>query len=64
MSFWNSKTIKKTRKQHKCEFCGRIILIGSSCSSESGTYEGNFQHYYLCNRCVKFIDVHSCELED
>ena len=57
MSFWESKDIKKTRKQHTCEYCGTKILIGSSCRNEVGLYEGDFNHYYLCLRCVLFMDM-------
>lgn len=58
MSFWNSKKIKKTRKIHRCEYCGAIVPIGSSCNNETGTYEGDFNNYYLCNRCVTFMDIY------
>jgi hypothetical protein len=64
MSFWNTIEIKKTRKPHKCAYCGRIIPYGSSCESNSGTYEGDFCYYHICNRCVKFIYVYNCDLED
>lgn len=57
MSFWESKKIKKTRKQHRCEYCGADIPIGSSCRNEVGTYEGDFNNYYLCERCVVFLDL-------
>jgi hypothetical protein len=56
MSFWNSKIVKKTKKKHKCQYCGRIIQIGESCSNEVGTYEGDFNNYYVCNRCCNAID--------
>lgn len=55
MDFWNSKKIKATKKSHTCEYCGRIIPIGSSCRNEVGVYEGDFHHYYLCDRCYFFI---------
>ena len=51
MSFWNSKRIKKTKKQHRCEFCGVKIQIGSSCHNEVGVYYRDFNNYYLCDRC-------------
>ncbi len=56
MSFWESKAIKKTRKEHRCEYCGAKIPAGSSCRNEVGTYEGDFNHYYLCHRCVLFMN--------
>jgi len=57
MSFWESKKIKKTRKVHRCEYCNILIPIGSSCNNEVGTYEGDFNNYYLCERCLSFIDI-------
>jgi hypothetical protein len=64
MSFWNTRQIKRTKKPHQCQFCGRIIPAGSSCESNSGTFDGEFNYYHLCNRCVKFIQVHNCDLSD
>lgn len=64
MSFWNSRQINKTRKKHSCIFCQSIIPIGSSCRHETGTWEGEFFDYYLCNRCVKFIDEYKLDLSD
>lgn len=64
MSFWNSKKVKKTRKEHRCEFCSRKIPVGSSCSNESGMYEGDFHNYYLCNRCVEVIYKWDIDLSD
>lgn len=57
MSFWESKKIKATKKSHRCEYCHAIIPVGSSCNNEAGTYEGDFNHYYLCQRCLVFMDV-------
>jgi len=55
MSFWNSKKIKSTRKPHRCAYCHSTIPVGSSCHEEVGIYEGEFNHYYLCDRCDLFI---------
>ena len=51
MSFWNSRTVSKTRKQYRCELCRAKIEIGTSCQHESGIFEGEFQDYRLCHRC-------------
>jgi len=51
MSFWISKIVKHTKKPHRCEFCGVKIPVGSSCHNEVGTYCGDFNNYYLCERC-------------
>ena len=64
MSFWNSRNINKTRKEHMCIFCLSKIPIGSSCSHQSGMWEGEFNDYRLCNRCLKFIDEYKLDLSD
>lgn len=56
MSFWNSKEIKKTKKTHYCEYCLTDIPVESHCCNEVGTFEGEFNNYYLCDRCRMFID--------
>jgi len=63
MSFWESKKIKKTRKLHRCAYCGGIIPIGSSCNNEVGTYEGDFDNYYLDERCLVFMDLYTDKTE-
>jgi len=63
MSFWESKKIKKTRKLHRCEYCGALIPIGSTCNNEVGTYEGDFYNYHLCERCVSFMDIYRDKTE-
>ena len=55
--FLSRKTIKKTRKDHKCEFCYRIIPKGSTnILYWSGKFEGEFQSSYGCNWCEKHED--------
>jgi len=54
--FWDSDYVKKSRKNHVCEFCYGKILQGNSCYHEHGKYDGEFQDYYLCKRCRELID--------
>ena len=54
--FWYSVIVKKSRKNHHCEYCGRFIEVGSSYSHESGKFEGEMQDYALCLRCRKLLD--------
>lgn len=56
MSFWNSRHVKKTQKTHKCAYCGSKIPVGSSCFHETGTYDGDFNDYRLCERCGRLIN--------
>ena len=64
MSFWRSTMIKKTRKPHTCIFCSRIIPTGNEIEENCGVWGGEFQHYYFCTRCRKFIDEYDVCLED
>lgn len=51
MSFWNSRQVKKTKKEHRCIYCRCKIEVGSSCWHETGTHDGDFNDYRLCKRC-------------
>lgn len=52
MSFWRSTRVKKTRKVHRCEFCGGKIDIGESCEYSCGISDGyDFTSMYLCDMC-------------
>lgn len=65
MSFWRSKQIKEARKPHECAYCGRTIRVGERYSRETGTYEGEFDDYCLCDRCSWFVretKIHEDEL--
>lgn len=50
--------IAKTRKPHRCEFCGETIPVGSSAHIESGKGEGGdgFWRTYCCERCWPLTD--------
>nr|MDD3417570.1 hypothetical protein [Lachnospiraceae bacterium] len=66
MSFWNSRK-HKARKEHKCQYCGKKILIGETYNRETGIYESEFNDYCLCERCrwvLTNIDNESDELGD
>ena len=42
----------KTRKDHRCIFCGRVIPKGSTNIYHwHGMYDGDFQNSYACNWC-------------
>ena len=61
MSSWNSRHVKKTKKEHKCIYCRCKIEIGSSCWHETGTCDGDFNDYRLCERCHHLFTVYSQE---
>ena len=64
MSFWKSRT-HKAKKEHKCQYCGKKILVGETYRRETGTYDGDFNDYCLCERCrwvLTNIDNESDEL--
>jgi ribosomal protein L24E len=64
MEFCNVRNIMKTRKIHKCLFCSEEIPKGSSCTSYSGVWDGEFYNYRFCDRCESFIHKHNIDLSD
>ena len=50
MSFWNSRHLE-ARKEHKCIYCGKLIIPGEMYHRETGTFEGDFNDYCLCELC-------------
>lgn len=54
--FYTCKDIKKTRKEHKCVACSKIISKGTSAYHQCGKFDGEFYSYYLCPTCFKIMD--------
>ena len=51
------KIIKKTRKIHRCDICGRKIPKGFSAHFYTGiNNEGEFFNCYICNTCETLTD--------
>lgn len=52
--FFQSKIVKKSRKQHKCCECGRTIKVGESYEKSIGKYdyEKRFWAFKTCIDCV------------
>ena len=51
------KIIKKTRKPHRCDICGRRIPKGFSAHFYTGiNNEDEFFNCYLCNTCETLTD--------
>jgi len=47
----DTRTVKKTRSIHYCDWCGGDIPIGSSCFKFVNIYEGNFNSQYFHPEC-------------
>lgn len=55
--FCETKAVKKTRKDHLCEFCGRTILKGSpNIFNWSGKFDGKMVNSYACHWCMEHED--------
>ncbi len=63
MAYWRKKVVR-TRKHHTCIYCTREIRSGEYAEYNCGTWEGDFQNYYMCMRCVQFIDDNNIELSE
>jgi hypothetical protein len=67
--FCNTKHIKKTRKPHRCVFCGRLIPAETSnIYNWNGVFNGDFQNSYACNWCEdhqnRLVDDYDNEIMD
>jgi len=73
--FYNQKTVKQTKKDHQCEFCGRIIPKGSqNIFNWSGKFDGELVNCYACHWCMdnedklvdgeEILDFWDCLYED
>lgn len=50
--FWN-KAMRKAAKPHKCYECGGTIQRGETHEYVSGKWEGCFNDFRTCSRCVE-----------
>jgi len=50
--FVDTKFVKRTRKPHNCEFCGRVIDIGESALDCFCVADGDANSYYMCGWCM------------
>jgi hypothetical protein len=44
-------TVNKTRKAHRCIWCGMAIEVGQAAHSSAWIYEGDFQHGHFHPEC-------------
>ena len=49
--FHSTKEIRRTRKVHICEQCGRPISFGSAARAAAGKYDGNFYSIHMHIEC-------------
>lgn len=50
--FFCEREVKKTRKDHICECCGKKIFKGSSCTYVSGVWDSDFGYYHTHTACL------------
>jgi len=46
----------KTRKPHHCVYCGRTIPAGTNARNYHGLWQGDWQNWYTCGFCEKFVE--------
>lgn len=56
----SDQIIKKSRKNHKCDECGKIINIGESYRKEVFVYDG-FNIHRTCNTCLSVRETFFCD---
>ncbi|MCB6610211.1 hypothetical protein V3C10_04215 [[Clostridium] symbiosum] len=56
MSDFNNQKIVIARKEHKCEFCKKLIQPGQKYSYETGVYDGDFYTRKLCPECFGMLN--------
>lgn len=54
--FWSEKSIRKSRKEHKCEECGRAIAVGEPCWYGFGKQDGYTYSSRTCTHCRVIAD--------
>lgn len=65
MDFYRSKTINKTRKDHRCFLCHLQIPKGTNCFYDTGTYFGEFFSRYSHHECAdKWQEINTDEPND
>lgn len=52
---YDTRDVKATRKEHRCEYCGADIPIGSPALYEHGVFEGEAFGRYCCLECKPFM---------
>lgn len=57
MCFYSEQWVNKTRKPHRCMWCGDIIPAGSAACHSSGVWEGDFYADYLHPECAAARDA-------
>jgi len=55
--FCTVKTITRSKKRHRCCECGREIMPGSEYRRISGKWDGEFNKYAQCERCMEIWDT-------
>ncbi len=54
MSFWSS-SLRKGRKEYRCETCNRQIAKGDQHYVEAGVTDGDFNSYRSCIACHELV---------
>ena len=48
--------VRRTRKEHRCAYCGKAIATGSHAYVEHGVFENAPYRRYCCDRCQPLTD--------
>lgn len=45
----------KPRKEHKCDWCNKLIKIGEMCDRDTIADNGKIYNWYSCHRCKEYV---------
>ncbi len=64
MSDFGEYKYVKTRKEHLCIYCGRMIPKGLTVRNYHGMWENDWQNWYACDFCIKFVEPDYVDVEE
>ncbi len=63
--FYNTHRVRKTRKDHRCNGCHKVIPKGASCTNNTGLFERHWFSEYVCDDCQRLLlSIAAEELRD
>jgi hypothetical protein len=55
VQFGGTRRVRKTRKRHRCNGCLKGIPTGSTCTNNTGLFDGHWFSEYVCDDCQRLL---------